>query len=93
MEFVIDTNILFSFFKNDSITRRIIIEKQLKLYAPKETFIELTEYASVLVIWFILIGAMMIITDWARVKMDLLGEIFWGTLALLTAIRIGVRLK
>lgn len=44
MEFVIDTNILFSFFKNDSITRRIIIEKQLKLYAPKETFIELTKY-------------------------------------------------
>jgi len=44
MEFVIDTNILFSFFKHDSMTRKIIIEKQLKLYAPKETFTELIKY-------------------------------------------------
>jgi len=44
MEFVINTNILFSFFKQDSTARSIIIDKQLKLYAPKETFIELTKY-------------------------------------------------
>lgn len=44
MKFVIDTNVLFSFFKSDSSTRKIIINTPLKLYAPKETFAELTKY-------------------------------------------------
>ena len=44
MNFVIDTNVLFSFFKSDSATRRIIINTPLRLYAPKETFAELVKY-------------------------------------------------
>ncbi|MCK4365372.1 MAG: hypothetical protein KAW45_04930 [Thermoplasmatales archaeon] len=44
MELVIDTNILFSFFKYDSTTRKIISNTSLKLFAPKETFTELLKY-------------------------------------------------
>ena len=44
MEFVIDTNVLFSFFKSDSTTRKIISDTSLKLFAPKETFTELLKY-------------------------------------------------
>jgi len=44
MKVVIDTNVLFSFFKSDSSTRQIIINTPLKLYAPKEMFDELTKY-------------------------------------------------
>ena len=44
MELIIDTNVLFSFFKSDSTTRKIISDTSLKLFAPKETFIELLKY-------------------------------------------------
>ena len=44
MELVVDTNVLFSFFKSDSATRKIIIGTSLTLYAPKETFSELLKY-------------------------------------------------
>ena len=44
MELVIDTNILFSFFKYDSTTRKIMSDTSLKLFAPKETFTELLKY-------------------------------------------------
>lgn len=44
MELVVDTNVLFSFFKSDSSTRKIIIGTSLTLYAPKETFTELLKY-------------------------------------------------
>jgi len=44
MELVVDTNVLFSFFKSDSATRKIIIGTSLTLYAPQETFTELLKY-------------------------------------------------
>ena len=44
MELVVDTNVLFSFFKSDSSTRKIIIGTSLTLYAPHETFTELIKY-------------------------------------------------
>lgn len=44
MELVVDTNVLFSFFKSDSSTRKIIIGASLTLYAPYETFTELLKY-------------------------------------------------
>jgi predicted nucleic acid-binding protein len=44
MELVVDTNVLFSFFKSDSSTRKIIIGTSLTLYAPQETFTELIKY-------------------------------------------------
>ncbi len=44
MELVVDTNVLFSFFKSDSSTRKIIIGTSLTLYAPHETFTELLKY-------------------------------------------------
>lgn len=44
MELVIDTNVLFSFFKSDSTTRKIMSDTSLKLFAPKETFTELLKY-------------------------------------------------
>ena len=44
MELVVDTNVLFSFFKSDSATRKIIVGTSLTLYAPHETFTELIKY-------------------------------------------------
>lgn len=44
MELVVDTNILFSFFKSDSTTRKIIVGTSLTLYAPQEIFTELIKY-------------------------------------------------
>ncbi|MCX6664564.1 MAG: PIN domain-containing protein [Euryarchaeota archaeon] len=44
MELVVDTNALFSFFKSDSSTRKIIVGTSLTLYAPQETFTELIKY-------------------------------------------------
>jgi len=44
MELVVDTNVLFSFFKSDSFTRKLIIDTSLTLYAPYETCTELLKY-------------------------------------------------
>lgn len=44
MELVVDTNVLFSFFKSDSSTRELIVGTSLTLYAPHETFTELLKY-------------------------------------------------
>ena len=44
MKLIVDTNVLFSFFKSDSATRKIISDISLKLFAPKETFTELQKY-------------------------------------------------
>ena len=46
MELVVDTNVLFSFFKSDSSTRKIIVGTSLTLYAPQETFTELIKYTN-----------------------------------------------
>jgi len=45
MDLVVDTNVLFSFFKSDSSTRKIIVGTSLTLYAPRETFTEPLKYA------------------------------------------------
>jgi len=44
MKLVVDTNILFSFFKSDSVTRRIIVESSIDLFAPEKTFLELKKF-------------------------------------------------
>jgi predicted nucleic acid-binding protein len=44
MELVVDTNVLFSFFKSDSSTRKIILGTSLILYTPHETVTELLKY-------------------------------------------------
>lgn len=46
MKLVVDTNVLFSFFKSDSSTRKIIVGTSLTLYAPKEIFTELFKYTA-----------------------------------------------
>jgi len=46
MEIVVDTNILFSFFRKDSITRKIIIKgsKYFFFHSPETCLIELRKY-------------------------------------------------
>lgn len=44
MKLVVDANILFSFFKSESITRRITVESSIELFAPEKTFSELEKY-------------------------------------------------
>ena len=41
MRLVVDANIIFSSLIKDSITRKIILLEDLKLYAPEYVFIEL----------------------------------------------------
>jgi predicted nucleic acid-binding protein len=44
MKFVVDTNICFSFFKQNSFTRNLIISAKFKLFAPQFVFTELDKY-------------------------------------------------
>ncbi|MEA3378380.1 MAG: PIN domain-containing protein [Nanoarchaeota archaeon] len=44
MEFVVDTNIVFSLFKGDSFTRGLIEEYNLKLFSPASLIKELNKY-------------------------------------------------
>ncbi len=44
MKLVVDTNILFSFFKANSVTRKIMVESSIDLYAPQKTFFELKKH-------------------------------------------------
>ena len=50
MELVVDTNVLFSFFKADSSTRKLIIDYKPMLFAPEETIKELTKYTDIICI-------------------------------------------
>jgi predicted nucleic acid-binding protein len=45
MYFVVDTNVLFSFFKENSATHRILSEMQLGLFAPEYALAEIKEHA------------------------------------------------
>jgi len=44
MKLVVDTNILFSFFKESSFTHKILFESQFEFFAPEYVFIELEKY-------------------------------------------------
>ncbi len=46
MEIIIDTNILFSFFKQDSTTRKIILTAGLRLYSPEFALFEINKHKS-----------------------------------------------
>jgi len=47
MKFVVDANVLFSFFKKESFTRNFIISHpEIRLYAPVYVFEELDEHGS-----------------------------------------------
>ncbi len=44
MKLVVDTNILFNFFKEDSFTKDIILSKEIELIAPKKAEEEIIKY-------------------------------------------------
>lgn len=44
MELVVDTNVVFSLFKKDSFTRRLIEKHNLKLFSPETLIKELDKY-------------------------------------------------
>ena len=48
MKLVVDTNILFSFFKKESFTRKLIIDSSLELISPELALKELQKYSEVL---------------------------------------------
>ena len=48
MKLVVDTNILFSFFKADSVTRKMMVESSIELYAPQKTFFELKKHKNLI---------------------------------------------
>ena len=45
MKLVVDTNILFSFFKKDSFTQKLIIDSSLELVSPEVALKELEKYS------------------------------------------------
>ncbi|SRR3989344_5448878 len=45
MRLVVDTNILFSFFWNDSFTKKLLISKKFDLISPKISIKELKKYS------------------------------------------------
>jgi predicted nucleic acid-binding protein len=48
VKLVIDTSIVFSLFKSDSSTNRILKEHKLKLIAPRELIEELSKYSDLI---------------------------------------------
>jgi len=48
LRLVVDTNILFSFFKKESFTRKLIIDSSLELISPEVALKELQKYSEVL---------------------------------------------
>jgi len=48
LKLVVDTNILFSFFKKESFTRKLIIDSSLELISPEVALKELQKYSEVL---------------------------------------------
>jgi len=45
LKLVVDTNILFSFFKKESFTRKLIIDSSLELISPEVALKELQKYS------------------------------------------------
>lgn len=50
MKLVVDTNVLFSFFKKESHTRKILLAGSLKLISPEVALKELQKYSDTLMI-------------------------------------------
>jgi predicted nucleic acid-binding protein len=50
LKIVVDTNILFSFFKKESFTRKLIIDSSFELISPELALNELQKYSKELVI-------------------------------------------
>ena len=48
MELVVDTNIVFSLFKSNSFTNKLLKEYDIKLFAPKELIKELSKYSELI---------------------------------------------
>jgi predicted nucleic acid-binding protein len=44
MRIVVDTNILFSFFKNDSLTKKLLEREDFKLISPSVALTEIIKY-------------------------------------------------
>ena len=49
MKLIVDSNVLFSFFWKTSITRELIINSDLILYAPEFALVELNKYAAIII--------------------------------------------
>src|SRR4030042_1600157 len=45
MRLVVDTNVVFSLFKSDSFTNRLLRQHKLELFAPAKLIIELYKYS------------------------------------------------
>jgi predicted nucleic acid-binding protein len=50
LKLVVDTNILFSFFKKESFTRKLIIDSSLELISPELALKEIQKYSKELLI-------------------------------------------
>ena len=50
MKLVVDMNILFSFFKKDSFTRKLLVKSDLKLYSPEYASYELNKYSGEIIL-------------------------------------------
>ncbi|MFA6023477.1 MAG: PIN domain-containing protein [Candidatus Pacearchaeota archaeon] len=48
MKLVVDTSIIFSLFKSDSETNKLLKEYKFELYAPKEMLEELSKYSDLI---------------------------------------------
>ena len=48
MKLIVDTSIVFSLFKSDSFTRKLISEHNFELFAPKELIEELSKYCNLI---------------------------------------------
>ena len=48
MRIVVDTNVLFSFFKKESITRSLIVSRQFDLISSEYALVELRKYKSLI---------------------------------------------
>lgn len=48
MKLVVDTSIVFSLFKSDSFTNRLLKENNIELFAPNELIKELSSYSEII---------------------------------------------
>ncbi|MBI4116889.1 PIN domain-containing protein [Candidatus Pacearchaeota archaeon] len=48
MELVVDTSVVFSLFKSDSFTNKLLKEYDLTLFAPEELIEELSKYSEII---------------------------------------------
>jgi predicted nucleic acid-binding protein len=48
MKLVVDSNVLFTFFWKNSISREIFLNQNLKLYSPEYCLEEIEKYANVI---------------------------------------------